>query len=251
MKKVTKQLFSFLSCCIMTATAIAQAPSPASDANLNYFYTQAVVNSSYTATSKISKNLVIISDENHSLTDTTINGQKYYLMVSLKGDSSYYPPNAATIQPYNTKGWDLWVTASPELKEKVKNVDKKHINMRLKQLLGLPPAAEYKYFITFWVRAQDMFRPCPDNELTDNACGLCFPADADPAYKSWVDSQRLSRFFVCDTATRYPWTQLGYTYDWDPANKTHQGCSEFVIRKYSNTFMRHVYTINEYLYGTR
>lgn len=37
--------------------------------------------------------------------------------------------------------------------------------MRLKQLLGLPPTATNSYFVKFWVRPNDLFRPCPDKEI--------------------------------------------------------------------------------------
>jgi hypothetical protein len=46
------------------------------------------------------------------------------------------------------------------------------------------------------------------------------------AYRDWFAATWSSRY---ETATPYPWTQLGYTYDWGSSN--HMGLSEYVIRK--------------------
>ena len=43
----------------------------------------------------------------------------------------------------------------------------------------------------------------------------------------------------------YPWTRLGYTYDWGPA-KSPVGLSEFVVFKGSTVGVRKVYTNEEY-----
>ncbi len=232
---------------LLPAVSEAQAPSPVNPL-FSKLYSDAVMNSSYTSTSKIYPHLMNISDANPLLTTKTINNKKYVLTATWKNNVSFYP-HADTITPYNTLNYDVWITAAPELKNKVKGIDSNHINMRLLQLLGLPPQAKYSYFVEMWVRPEDLYRPCPDNEITDCACGLCFPAKTDSSYIKWFSEQRLSRFFVCDTAARYPWTELGYTYDWNPQNQSHVGCSEYVIRQQSNVYINHIYTTNQYIYG--
>lgn len=240
---LSKKLYTFL----LVGTALTALTGRAQNqAELVADYNKAIRNSSYTANSKISSTLFPVADNNKQITRTKKPAGIYVLAVSWKGDVSYYPRKADSL--WGTGPWDSWVTISPELREKMRGIDSSRIDMRLKQLLGLPPGASYGYFVEMWVQPQDLFRPCPDKEITDNSCGICFPPSADTAHIRWINEQRISRFFVCDTAARYPWTQLGYTYDWSPENPTHVGCSEYVIRKNAKVYINRIYTTNEYLY---
>jgi hypothetical protein len=103
-----------------------------------------------------------------------------------------------------------------------------NLTLRLEQLLGLPPANGKVKFVQLWVDPNDLFRPCPDPEITDSRCGLDFPTGfltVSLNYVSWFDRQYCQSY----GANGYPWTRLGYTYDWGvPAG--HVGMSEFVIR---------------------
>lgn len=198
------------------------------------------------APSKVYSNLVAITPENKSLTTKTINGEHYILVVTWKQNISYYQPYLDS-SFYNTGDYPIWITTAPELLNRMKAEKAKDVNKRLKQLLGLPPNAEYSYFLEFWVRPQDLFRPCPDNEITDNSCELCLPKDTPKDYVDWVNDNRISRYYDCDLYNKYPWTQLGYTYDWNPKNKSHVGLSEFVIGTNKNIVIEAIYTTQEYL----
>ena len=141
----------------------------------------------------------------------------------------------------------MWVTAAPQLLEFMNREVTTDVDMRIRQLLGLPPNAPNSFFIEFWVRPQDMFRPCPDNQITDSSCDLCFPKIADSTYKAWINDNRISRYYKCSVNEKYPWTQLGYTYDWNPGNKSHIGLSEFVIKPYVNIKVKSILRTKEYL----
>lgn len=229
----------FLSC----ATQKASMRS-ASDADI---YQQAIVNSMSPEPSKIYGDLLPITKENKNLVWKTIDGEDYLLMVTWKQTVKYYQPICTDKPCYNTGAYQVWVTAAPELRRRFIETGSKDTAMRLKQLLGLPPNAEYSYFVEFWVRPQDLFRPCPDNEITDKTCSLCFSAGADSSYIQWVNDNRISRYYPCALYDKYPWTQLGYTYDWNPKNKSHVGLSEFVIGANKNIAINGVYTTSEYL----
>lgn len=92
-----------------------------------------------------------------------------------------------------------------------------------------------------------MFRPCPDNEIDDKACSTCFPETTPPEYVQWFNESRISRYYACQLYDQYPWTQLGYTYDWNPGNKPYVGMSEFVIRKNAIVYVKKVSTTRQYL----
>ncbi len=209
-------------------------------------YQKSIENSMSPSTEKIYANLVSITAQNNNLIRKRINGEEYILMVTWKQEISYYEKYLDSAH-YNTGNYPIWVTTAPELVQRMKKEKTKSVNLRLKQLLGLPPNAIYSYFIEFWVKPQDLFRPCPDSEITDNKCDLCFPENTDTSYMAWVNENRVSRYYQCRIDEKYPWTQLGYTYDWNPKNKSHVGLSEFVIGKNKNIVINAIYTTEDYL----
>ncbi|PTL83542.1 hypothetical protein DAT35_15875 [Vitiosangium sp. GDMCC 1.1324] len=80
-----------------------------------------------------------------------------------------------------------------------------------------------------WVKPGDMFRPCPDPEIDDGTCGLTFPVEVSTEHKNWFTNNYASSYGFWQK-TRYPWTGLGYTYDWCSHDTKHVGASEFVVR---------------------
>jgi hypothetical protein len=213
--------------------------------DLRTFYRNAMSNAVYPDSSKINTNLVAITPQNPNLTWKTFNGENYLLVVTWKS-ASYYPNGGDSL--YNTGPYQIWVTTSPQLKNWFGKQHVSDTNLRLKQLLGLPPSGtDYKYFVEFWVKPSDLFRPCPDSEITDKSCSTCFPANTPQDYINWINESRISRYYACQLYDQYPWTQLGYTYDWNPENKTHVGMSEFVINKNATVYVKSVSTTKEYL----
>jgi hypothetical protein len=206
-------------------------------------YRQSIINSIYPDSSEIYTNLVQINDSNKTLIRKNINGEEYILVCTWKQNVSFYQKDTV----FNTGNYPIWVTTSPELKNRIKKESPKDINLRLIQLLGLPPTAQYSYFVEFWVRPVDLFRPCPDKEITDSKCDLCFPEGTDPEHIKWINENRISRYYQCDLYYQYPWDQLGYTYDWNPKNKSHVGLSEFIIGSNKIIYVNKIYTTSEYL----
>lgn len=215
-------------------------------------YQKAIQTAMYPTEKKVSNDLVAIRPSNSQLTWKTINGRQYVLMVSWKKNVSYYKNDITGF--YNTGRFDIWVTAAPELLERMRKEAPKDTDLRLRQLLGLPPTAQYEYFVEFWVEPQHLYRPCPDPEITDQACAPCFNEGPNPrpdsgyiAHKAWINALRSNSYYACDLYDQYPWTQLGYTYDWNPQNRRHIGLSEFVIAKNSPVIVHKTYTTAAYL----
>ena len=228
-----KLLFTIISLFI-SVLCIAQ-----SDRDL---YKQSIVNSIYPDSSKIYTGLVQIDSSNKSLIRKSINNEEYILVCTWKQNISFYNKDVL-----NTGNWPLWVTTAPELKNRFKSESVKDTNLRLIQLLGLPPGSKYSYFVEIWVRPQDLFRPCPDKEITDGKCDLCFPSSTDADHIKWINENRISRYYQCELYNQYPWGQLGYTYDWNPDNKSHVGLSEFIIGVNKTVYINRIVPTNEYL----
>ncbi len=135
--------------------------------------------------------------------------------------------------------------------------DRVMLNLRILQYLGMPPSWSYlftnRYFVMMWVKPEDLFRPCPDTEITDDYCHIDYSDEQSKKGLSLeqrsIIEKRQSRnkytlaskisyennFFrikIGNTYSKdpYPWTRLGYTYDWRPDAKTIVGASEFIIR---------------------
>jgi hypothetical protein len=147
----------------------------------------------------------------------------------------------------------IWVSVVPEVRDSCLTWDEEGtaLTMRLRQLIGLRPADSVSHFVEMTVPVAALFRPtvdpavttqwpCPDGP-SGGACGLSFPRGVDPAHVAWMANQMLSAWqvpngFPADTASGggrgtlgYPWTRLGYTYNWHPGSPRY-GASEYLVR---------------------
>lgn len=143
---------------------------------------------------------------------------------------------------------DTWVTAAPSLKSFAQQVklSKGDPISSMEKVLGLPPQSGKKYFVTIWVKPSDVFRPCLDPEVTDDHCEISLDkldAPIDSAHLAWIESLQSSSY---DTLKGYPWTQLGYTYDWEDNGKE-IGLSEFVIKPSSFITIDQVETLEQFI----
>ena len=224
---------------------------------LRQAYIAAVDEAKYPQPWKISKELLpilkstedLIWNEQGQILMTTWTSAKYY--------DKYRRGKAFSL----SRG--KWFTAAPVVQKFCQEVglEGAMLELRLKQLLGLPPDACNDAFLQVWINPENLFRPCPDPEITDHECQVEIPLvdrDEEPLPLGGQDQCRVpwdckqgkrqvSGAFVAvhedhlqwmcknwkksycnpDPAQNYPWTALGYTYDWgDPSHR--RGPSEFV-----------------------
>ena len=158
------------------------------------------------------------------------NGQ--VLLATLTSES--YPVG----QPLGSHGY-IWVTGVPEVQDLCRAF-RGDVRMQLRELIGLPPDEKIPYAVVLQANVSDVFRPSPWPETdtqwpcgTSSAqsvpadCGNAFPKDAGAAHIDWIATADLQLHSIPDG---YPWTHLGYTYNWAP-NKDRYGASEYVIRE--------------------
>jgi len=230
--------FIFASCAAKKPMAETQSP-------YDKQYKDSVNLAKNPAPAKIYGNLVPITKENQELTWKTIDGVDYVLMVSYVTSFSYYEGSVGKL--YNTGSYYSWVTAFPYLKNVCSNGQWQNGNLtlRLNQVLGLPPNDVKAGFVEMWVKPQNLFRPCPDNEITDKTCDLCLPGDVESWYREWFNDIRAKQYYFCGTNNGYPWTQLGYTFDWkDLQNPV--GMSEFVVKANSDVVIQALIPTTDY-----
>ncbi|MFY0631754.1 MAG: hypothetical protein JXR05_15420 [Flavobacteriaceae bacterium] len=214
---------------------------------LDSLFSAAIQEAQNPSPSKIVNNLLPING-NPNIIDTIIKNERYVKMVSWKSRPSYFPDSGK----YNTSTHDLWLTIAPIIKDSCTNFYKtlKDPNMRLRQLLGLQPFTVETFFLEVWVKPADLFRPCPDNGTDDTSCDLNLPSTVTPEYRKWFNDLRAIQYTDCtDTIFHeygYPWTQLGYTYDWSPDNPSHVGLSEFVVTRNTDIYVSGKYSTKTY-----
>jgi hypothetical protein len=141
---------------------------------------------------------------------------------------------------------DVWVTVVPELQIACRTFEG-DVAMQVRELLGLPPDYQIPQIVLMKVRATDIFRPtpdpspytiCPCGNSPDGACrfsesaqcGNAFPEGVSPSHIQWIAE---TTFSVRQSPHGFPWTHLGYTYNWKPGADTY-GASEYIVRKGAN-----------------
>jgi len=153
-----------------------------------------------------------------------------------------YPDTYVTGKEITLKYGDVWVFTVDEVKEwGQKNGMADDMVLRMEQLIGLPPQKGNTHFSMLWVNPADLYRPSPDNEIDDDMAELDFPENTSEEYKQWFENNINSSYYP----HKYPWTRLGYTYDWAD-NGTEYGLSEFIVKDGSNVTVEKTYTNEEF-----
>lgn len=194
------------------------------------------------------------------------------VMVRAFTDPQYY--NLTTKKFQDLYPGALWVTTGNELPEWYRNpgngVNAENIALKTARLLGLPTSslAQYNAVVELWIDPDKVFRPTRDPNRAAQPTAL--PTQdfaAKPAYMTDNDYDKFKTWYIANIASsyndpdpnkQYPWTQLGYTYDWGGDQDTLAsiaGLSEFVIlgtragvTSPLETFA--VYSIQSYIYKT-
>lgn len=179
-----------------------------------------------------------------------------------------YPVQAASLTNYPswaegkegravTLQRDNWITVEPELQEMCKKVSSDRVVDALHKLLGLKPAvpddAKAKFVLMTIEKpqavgptGQGVFRPCADPYPGATQCGNTLAGP--PAYAQWFARTMIGSFKLDPeiAETGYPWTRLGYTYNWDPSASSPRGPQEYVAPKGTVVHIRKVVTAQEY-----
>ncbi|CAB4865138.1 unannotated protein [freshwater metagenome] len=232
-------------------------------------YLTAISDAAVALPSEVESDLLLPAPSDPRTRWRTIDGAEYLLVTSLR-----YAP-VTTVEPgaQFTLDSSRWVAIPGQLAEECVryscvNLGAQRLDMQLKQLMGLPPDADYRYVSEFWVKPSDMFRPCTDPRIASQSCPE-LTVGASGGVPATVGEVNLSDFLwsqanyawrapdqfrpkqarscAQDFANAsvgqcygFPWTRLGYTYDWTPGAKDDVGVTEFVVAKGATAYLERV-----------
>jgi len=252
---IFKILFSTVLLAFAASSVSFAIEAPPSMTNENYKY--AVEDAKNPEPHEIYYNLIAIRKDNK---DIILRAKKDNLQVRVITiiDNGTYKEyyKGKDFKNYSLRP-DLWVTVEPELIEKIKknkaqfNGTEEQNKMRIREIYGFPPDKKVDRVVVFWVDADNdhMFRPSPDSEIDDKKAEINFPNDVTTEHRKYINGLSSHQFFSGEEVwvsggkivgkelkDAYPWTQLGYSYDWGNRcdNIHNYGLSEFVVKGYKN-----------------
>lgn len=218
------------------------APAFPIQPSLDQMYQSAIQDAMIAESNEVYNGLTAIVENNSNLIWQGQEGNKSVLVVVW----TKYPNSYPVGETVNITWGYTWVTVAPQIQTFFQNQANPDANatLRIAQLLGLPPNTANTYFAELWVKPESLFRPTPDNEINDATADLTFPNSATEEYKQWFNNNIISSYYPM----KYPWTRLGYTYDWADMS-SHVGLSEFVLKPNSIVTVKTLTPTAEYLYA--
>lgn len=187
---------------------------------------------------------------NRAVIDAVLAEQDEILpLISLKKDEKVlvctwnkYPDSYKTGTQSTAKYGEIWTFTMDEIKgaaHKINGAEDKEL--RFEQLLGLPIQKGYTHFSVLEVAYKDLLRPAYNNNPSDGIMTLDFTSSTDRSFENWFLSNEAYSY----VGHKFPWTRLGYTYDWAD-NGSEYGLSEFIIKKDAPFHVIKTYTNEEF-----
>jgi uncharacterized protein with beta-barrel porin domain len=129
----------------------------------------------------------------------------------------------------------LFVTYGTQLYDFIRssNVPQSQLALRVNQLLGLPDSAANgrvnDRVVEVVAPTASIIRPERDPSVTNPTSSVAFPAGTSQTYQNFFYNTLVdSKYVLPPGNVPFPFTQLGYTYDWNNPANIH-GLAEFVV----------------------
>ncbi len=154
-------------------------------------------------------------------------------------------PGAHTMS--NGHSAEIWVTLCPDLKQLLAGYTGNNRILRMEKALGLPPRPGTYGVAEFYVDPRYLFRPAANPDIRSMSCGLVpdetspfLMANAlqgiSPGFAAWFNDTINTRGYAATNLNNsWPWTRLGYTFDYENAANSPVGLSEYVVPSCSDT----------------
>ncbi len=139
-----------------------------------------------------------------------------------------------------------WTFTDKEIEEWYKNNSRNVTDwpLRFKQLLGIPLEKVYTHISAFWTDPKDIRRPAYQIDTAKQVTEDVLDGSALNELSDWFCKNIISSYYI--GKTKYPWTRLGYTYDWADNGKGY-GLTEFLVLENSTAKVEFTKTIQEFV----
>lgn len=216
--------------------------------DLDQLYANAITDAMVTEDIERIDTLWPISNTNARLQWKTVNGKQYVLMATFMRFPSSYPEGDSI-----TTTWgDAWLFVPQQMKMRIGGSFKSGSDtlMRICQLLGLPPVNSHTntHIAEMWVPADSLQRPAGNPDIRVSAANEILISGASPTYANWFNNYIIYAYYHTLTSAtdfHYPWTRLGYTFDWAPDSRE-VGLSEYVLRAKTGCWVNKTRTAGNY-----
>lgn len=240
-------------CCLLFCAGFFIAACKKDNTNapaltLDQRYAHAISDAMISDSSEIVDTLSPIIASNTALQWKTIHGQDYVLMATFMRFPSSYPVGDSIT---NTWG-ESWLFIPSQMKNRLYPTftPTSDTTQRICQLLGLPPvnSKTNTHIAEMWVKATRLNRPAGNPDITTTRTGAALLNTVPPDFGNWFNNYIIFAYYhtlQSNTDFHYPWTRLGYTYDWAPGAKE-VGLSEYVLQASSGCWVEKVATASDY-----
>lgn len=241
-----KTIPSLLLLFVITIVSCKKDDTPAPTYTLDQLYANSITDAMVSDSSEMVDSLLPITAANSALQWKTINGQQYVLMATFMRFPSSYPEGDSIT---NTWG-ESWLFIPAQMKRRLSFTATSDTVMRICQLLGLPPvnSRSNTHIAEMWVKAERLVRPAGNPDITATSAGAALISTVPPDFSTWFNNYIIYAYYHTLTSAtdfHYPWTRLGYTYDWAP-NAKEVGLSEYVLQSTSGCWVEKVRTAHDY-----
>ena len=144
------------------------------------------------------------------------------LLLTWHDEPESYPQG----QDVTLENSEVWTFTDGEIRSwyQSEGQDAASVVLRLEQLIGLPRDSGYTHVSALWVQPEDLLRPAYCTDAADEHMDNYFSGQTDSDYLTWFEANIEWSY----TQSAYPWTRLGYTYDWSLYGDEY-GLTEFII----------------------
>lgn len=156
-----------------------------------------------------------------------------------------YPDSYPKGETVTAKWGYIWTFTDKEMAAHAGELaESKDAVMRLRQLISINPNKTHSTVTGLWVNPSDVIRPAYQSDVFKGDMWTAFldGVEVDGEFKSWFDQNILDSYYYGS----YPWTRLGYTYDWADNGKEY-GLTEFLIKKGAQAEVAFTETTDEFL----
>lgn len=191
-------------------------------------FAHAMVDARLIEADEIANDLPLVASGNAELGQRTVDGRWQVRVATWTVAVAFDGPIGASM-PAGFRGEPTWVTLVPELQRFCAALDAEERDRRVREHLGLRPENTNRTVVELWVDADQLYRPCSDPRTDVSRCIDEAPASVpfgSETFDAWFARNYAAS--LENEARPYPWTRLGYTYDWG-ANTAERGAAEFVI----------------------